>query len=540
MTQNKVYDYIVIGSGFGGSVSALRLAEKGYSVLVLEKGKWFKSTDFPKNNYQLKKWLWEPRLGLKGFFKMTFLRHVTVLSGVGVGGGSLTYANTLPVPKTEFFNSGNWKDLADWEKELKPFYNIANRMLGASVNPKIFDADLALKAVAGKIGKSDAFDTTNVAVFFGEPGKTVDDPYFDGQGPTRTGCIHCGQCMTGCRHNAKNTLDKNYLFLAQQIGVEIQAEKEVFDVVPIGSQEGREGYTVHVKNSFGRGKSQFQCKGIVFAGGVMGTVPLLLKLKDGSLPNLSGQVGRSIRTNNEALISVTSLDKNKDFTKGIAIGSILNTDKDSHLEPCRYGKGSGFFQWLGLPMSHGKNGMIRILKTIPLIIKNFGYYIRVPFLKDYSTKTTVLLFMQHLDSTISFTKSRFGGLKSKLETGERPTSQMPRAKELSELFEKEVNGKSYTLALETILGSPTTAHILGGAVMGKNDTEGVINSENKVFNYENMFICDGSVISANPGVNPSLSITAISERAMNLIKPKSEAEQHKKAEGNRIFSDSAR
>ncbi|MEL6558277.1 MAG: GMC oxidoreductase [Bacteroidota bacterium] len=534
MAQNKVYDYIIIGSGFGGSVSALRLAEKGYSVLVLEKGKWFKSDDFPKNNYHLKKWLWEPKLGLQGFFKMTFLRHVTVLSGVGVGGGSLTYANTLPVPKTEFFNSGNWKGLADWENELKPFYETANQMLGAAKNPAIYDAEKALKAVASKIGKEDSFEPTNVAVYFGEPGKTVEDPYFDGKGPSRTGCIHCGQCMTGCRHNAKNTLDKNYLFLAQQLGVEIQAEKEVFDVIPKGNSQGSDGYVVHVKDSFGKKKSEFHCKGIVFAGGVMGTVPLLLKLKDGSLPALSDTVGRSIRTNNEALISVTSLDKDKDFTKGIAIGSILNTDKDSHLEPCRYGKGSGFFQWLGLPLSHGSNGLVRMLKTIPLIIKNFSHYIRVPFLKDYSTNTAVLLFMQHLDSTISFTKSRFGGLKSKLESGERPTSQIPRAKELSEMFEEEVNGKSYTLALETILGSPTTAHILGGAVMGKDETEGVIDSENRVFNYKNMLICDGSMISANPGVNPSLSITAISERAMNLIKPKNEVNLNEKADGNTI------
>jgi len=522
--MDRTYDYIVVGSGFGGAVSALRLSEKGFKVLVIEKGKWFKATDFPKNNYHLKKWLWEPKVGLKGFFKMTFLRHVTVLSGVGVGGGSLTYANTLPVPKKAFFNSGNWKGLADWENELMPFYPIANQMLGATVNPGLYDADHALKEVARKIGKEEDFEPTNVAVYFGEPGKTVKDPYFDGKGPDRTGCIHCGQCMTGCRHNAKNTLDKNYLFLAQQLGAEILAEREVVDVIPLDNGDGKDGYRVVMKDSFGRRNHSETCTGIVFAGGVMGTIPLLLKLKESSLPRLSETIGHHVRTNNEALISVTTLDGDKDYTKGLAIGSILNTDKNSHLEPCRYGKGSGFFKWLGLPLSHGSNGFIRILKTIPTIIRNYFHYLRVYFRKDFSTGTTILLFMQHLDSTIRFKKGKFGNLKSQLETGERPTSQIPRARELSKHFEEIVNGKPYTLALETILGSPTTAHILGGAVMGKDENEGVIDQRNHVFNYENMMICDGSMISANPGVNPSLSITAITERAMSLIEPKSSSE----------------
>ncbi|MGB3466558.1 MAG: GMC oxidoreductase, partial [Cyclobacteriaceae bacterium] len=283
-----------------------------------------------------------------------------------------------------------------------------------------------------------------------------------------------------------------------------------------------------VKESFGILRSELECHGVIFAGGVMGTIPLLLKLKEGSLPRLSNQVGRHIRTNNEALISVTSLDKKKDFTKGLAIGSILNTDEHSHLEPCRYGKGSGFFQWLGLPISHGRNGAIRLLKTVPALLKHFSFYLRVPFRKDYSTGTVVLLFMQHLDSTIRFTRGKFGGLKSKVETGKRPTSQIPRAKELSEYFEKVVKGKSYTLALETVLGSPTTAHILGGCVMGSNDTNGVIDKNNSVYNYKNMYVCDGSAISANPGVNPSLSITAISERAMSLINPKTKTVTEKK------------
>lgn len=528
--MSEKFDYIIIGSGFGGSVSALRLSEKGYKVLVIEKGKWFKSEDFPDDNRQLKKWLWEPKLGFKGFFKMTFLRHVTVLSGVGVGGGSLTYANTLPVPKKEFFTSGNWAGLANWEQELKPFYPVAYRMLGAAENTKLGDGDLALKEVAREIGKEDEFHPTKVAVYFGEPGKTVKDPYFGGKGPERTGCIHCGQCMTGCKYNAKNTLDKNYLYLAQQLGAEIIAETEVKDVLPLDGLTGKDGYRVITRSTDGtKLKQEFQSSGIVFAGGVMGTIPLLLKLKEKSLPQLSDTIGHSVRTNNEALISVTSFDRKpeKDYTTGLAIGSIVHTDKDSHLEPCRYGKGSGFFRFLGLPLAHGSSTLVRLLKTIPLAIRGFANHIRIPFMRDFSSRTTVLLFMQTLDSTIRFVSNGFGGIKSKVDPGnQKPTSQIPRAKELSEIFEKAVNGKSYTLALETLLGSPTTAHILGGAVMGSSPEEGVIDRDNRVFNYENMLICDGSMISANPGVNPSLSITAISERAMAKIPPKNQKEFH--------------
>jgi cholesterol oxidase len=338
------YDYIIIGSGFGGSVSALRLSEKGYKVLVLEKGKWFQAQDFPKTNWNLKKWMWEPKFGLNGFFKMTFLNHVTVISGVGVGGGSLTYANTLPIPKKDFFNTGSWTSLNDWQQVLAPYYKVAHKMLGAEVNPKLYDADLVIQEIAEDLGKSEHFGPTKVAVHFGIPGKTIKDPYFNGKGPDRTGCIQCGACMTGCRYNAKNTLDKNYLYLAQQLGTTIQAESEVYDVTPIKSEDGSEGYTVNWKSSIGsRKKGTFTTQGVIFSGGVMGTVPLLLKLKGDSLPRLSKCVGHNIRTNNESLLSVTSTKEDgKDYSKGIAIGSILHTDENSHLEPVRYGRGSGF------------------------------------------------------------------------------------------------------------------------------------------------------------------------------------------------------
>ena len=357
MQQAKEYDYVIIGSGFGGSVSALRLAEKGYKVLVIEKGKWFKAKDFPKTNWNLPKWLWMPALRWFGIMKISFFRHITILSGSGVGGGSLVYANTLPVPKDVFFNSGSWKELADWQKELGPHYDTALRMLGATRNPKLFRGDHILEQIGEEIGKKDHFNATNVAVYFGEEGKTAEDPFFGGKGPERTGCIHCGACMTGCRHNAKNTLDKNYLYLAQQLGVEIMAEQEVYDVRPNGAEDGSDGYVVCYQSStkLFKKRHRVRAKGVVFSAGVLGTIKLLLKLKgQGSLPRVSDRLGQDIRTNNESLICIRTHEKGDDLSEGVAIGSILHTDDDSHMEVVRYGKGSGFWRFSLLPMVRGE------------------------------------------------------------------------------------------------------------------------------------------------------------------------------------------
>ncbi len=516
------YDYIIIGSGFGGSVSALRLAEKGYKVLVIEKGKWYKSEDFARTNWNLPRIFWAPALRFFGILKMSFFRHITILSGVGVGGGSLVYANTLPVPKKEFFNSGSWKGLADWESELKPFYETARRMLGAAPNPRLEEGDRALEELARDIGRQGEFGATDVGVFFGAPGKTVPDPYFEGKGPDRAGCIFCGGCMNGCRHNAKNTLDKNYLYLAQQLGVEILAESEVVDVVPLGAPDGADGYTVRFQSSTAwfKRKKALTSRGIVFAGGVLGTIPLMLKLRRSSLPRLSERVGYDIRTNNESLIPVTTFARDKDLSEGVAIGSILHTDEDSHLEPVRYSSGSGFWRWLLLPMAHGGSFATRMGKIARDWLSKPLQNLKVVFVDDWAKRTSTLLFMQHLDSTLRFRRGGLGGMRSSVDRGAPPSAFIPRAEELAQRYARILNGKATVFGLEPLLGIPSTAHILGGAAMGKNGSEGVVDKNNKVFGYENMLVCDGSMISANPGVNPSLSITAVSERAMSRIPEK--------------------
>ena len=519
------YDYIVIGSGFGGSVSALRLAEKGYSVLVIEKGKDFSdATSFPKTNWNLRKWMWLPQLKFFGIQQLTFLRHISILSGVGVGGGSLVYANTLPKPKSQFFQHGPWKDLNNWEQELSPYYDLAWKMLGAAKTKHHGDADHTMFQLAKNIGRDQYFESTMVSVYFGENGKEgveVSDPYFGGRGPTRSGCISCGSCMTGCRHNAKNSLDKNYLYLARQLGVDILPENKVIDVIPRDGQNGKTGYTVTVKEStkyFGK-KKTFTSTGVIFSAGVLGTLNLLLTLKEKSLPKISSKLGDTIRTNNESLILNTTYKKNIDMNTGVAIGSIIDIDEHSHLEPTRYGSGSGFWRLLMVPMISEPNFFLRMIKLVIEPLKDPVKWFKILTVEDFAKQTNIHLFMQHLDSTLRFKKSFFG-LKTVLSTGAAPTAFIATAHKLAKEYCKIIDGKPMVILTETITGIPSTAHILGGACMGATENEGVIDKNNKVFNYENMHVFDGSMISANPGVNPSLSITAITEYGMSKIPKK--------------------
>jgi len=515
------YDYVIIGSGFGGSVSALRLAEKGYKVLVIEKGKWYKEPkDFAKTIWNLPKWLWAPSLGLHGILKLTFFRHVAIVSGTAVGGGSIVYANTLPVPKSPFFNTGHWAGLAEWEEELKPFYDLAKKMLGAAKHPYMSQNDKVMLSLAEEMDKKDDFEKTDVAVYFGKPGVTVSDPYFDGKGPDRTGCTLCGGCMVGCRYNSKNTLDKNYLHLARQLGCEIISEKEVYDVKPVGT-DGEGGYDIFFKDSLKwiKSHSRVRAKGVIFAGGVLGTVKLLLKLKETSLPNLSPVTGHGIRTNSESLIGVTTFRKDLNLSEGIAIGSIIHLDENRHVEPVRYSAGSGFWRLFMAPMVSAESIGCRLLAMITDLFRHPIQNLKAFFVDDWAKRTHILLYMESIDSTLRFKKSILG-MSSGLEKGKAPTAFNPLAQDIAKRVAKIITGKPMVLNTETLLGIPTTAHILGGACMGKDASSGVIDASNHVFNYKNMMVCDGSAISANPGVNPSLSITAITERAMSQIPTK--------------------
>ena len=532
ITPDTEYDYIIIGSGFGGSVSALRLSQKGYKVLVIEKGQWFKESTYAANAWNIRKWLWMPMMGLRGIMKLTVLNHVTVFSGVGVGGGSLTYGATLPTPKSKFFQSGSWGGLRNWEEDLKPHYDEALRMLGATENPTLTEADFVIKDLAERLGKEDHFHPSRVAIHFADPsqqGTYISDPYFGGKGPARRGCNQCGSCMTGCKNNAKNTLDKNYLYLAQQYGADILAEHEVTDLIPARDKDGGEGYFVSYKSSKPyaiKKKKVSLTKGVIFSGGVLGTVPLLLKLKQtGSLPNLSDQVGADIRTNNETITSVTSFNDDVNFAQGVSIGSVLHTDENSHLEPINQNSKSGLMKLITAPNVSGNNVLTRLLSFIKAWALSPKDNAKVLFSKDWGKKTIFLLFMQHLDSTLTFKRGFGGRLKSGLGNGPAPSRHIPESQSITEEVEKIVNGKATTGLTEAVFGTPSTAHILGGAVMGSDANQGVIDDKCKVYGYKNLYVCDGSAVSANPGVNPSLSITAISEWAMSNIPEKTGPEK---------------
>ena len=519
------WDIIIVGSGFGGSVSALRLAEKGYKVLVIEKGKRYENKDFPKTNWNLRKYFWMPQLFLYGIQCITLLKNVFVLHGAGVGGGSLVYANTLLEPPDEIFEDQNWPGL-DWKNKLASHYRTAKIMLGAVTASYEAETDKIIKDCADLMGNKESFHNVNVGVYFGKPDVTVDDPYFDGKGPARTGCVLCGGCMVGCRYNAKNTLDKNYLYLAENLGVKILAEQEVQNIETI--KDG--GYQITIRKSTGikRPIQKLQCKKIILSGGVMGTVKLLLKCKhNGSLKNISSKLGDFVRTNSEAIIGV-KLDKEpkEDFTKGVAISAGFYPNNSTHIESVRYGKGQSAMALLttflpdrSIPLPSLVRWCISVIHSPIKFIKNL-----YPF--DWTRKTIILLVMQSIDNYLKLNyKSRwwrFGmfSMNSQTSDGKKIPSHIPIAEDVANNILKDKSGTVTTTYMDALFNIPTTAHILGGACMGSNIESGVINDNFEVFNYPNMYVIDGSVIPANLGVNPSLTITALAEYAMSKFPKK--------------------
>lgn len=520
------WDWIVVGSGFGGSVSALRLAEKGYSVLVLEKGRRFAPEDFPKTNWNLRRWLWAPGFGFHGCFQMTFLRHLTSLSGVGVGGGSLVYGNTLPTPEAGFFTAPGWGHLADWQTELEPHYQTVRRMLGVSDSPASTPADRALEKAARSLGLTGRVHPTPVSVYFGEPDREAADPYFDGAGPRRTGCNGCGGCMTGCRFGAKNTLDLNYLWLAERRGAEVRPESEVTWIRPL--EGGFEVTTREGRPRLGRRTGRYLASRVILAGGVLGTVELLLRLQQSprGLPRLSERVGDRVRTNSEVLVGITTERRDLDFSEGIAITSILRTDDRSYVEPVRFSAGSGLFRLFAAPHAPGKNARQRLWRALLGTLRRPVRTLRMLLVPDWAKHTAILLFMRREEGFIRLRMGRRWsrlfrpGLKSAPGEGPLPTAAIPEATELAEAFSREVRGTPGSLITETLFGIPTTAHILGGACMGATPEDGVIDHRHRVFGYPELLVVDGSAMSANPGVNPSLTIAALAERAMGFIPPR--------------------
>lgn len=523
---NFDYDYIVIGSGFGGSVSALRLAEKGYKVAVLEKGKRWANKDFPKTNWNTKKYMWLPQLGCYGYQMLTQLKHVLIFHGGGVGGGSLVYANQLLVPKDSVFEKPEW-GIEDCREKLMPCYETAKTMLGANPSPSVGAADKCLQEVGKELTGKDTFHKNDVGIFFGAPKETVPDPYFEGKGPDRVGCDFCGSCMVGCPSGAKNTLDKNYLYLAEKLGVDIIPETEVLGVTP-----WNDGYEIYTKKTTGifKSKKTYRAKGAVFSGGVLGSVKLLLKCKkEGFLPNISEELGNQVRTNSEALLGVKSKDKTTDWNDQIAITSGIYPDETTHVEMVRYNKGSDVLLNLFTLMTGGGGNVPRFIRFIGTALRHPVELLKLLWPFGMAAQTTVVLVMQTDDNYLKLDYKprwwRLGGysMNSSVPKGKKAAkAYIPIANEVTKKLAEKMNGVPLSFASEAIMNAVATAHILGGCCMGESPEKGVVGFNGEMFNYPNLFVADGSVVPANLGVNPSLTITALSEYIMSQVKDNNE------------------
>jgi cholesterol oxidase len=511
------YDVVIIGSGFGGSVAALRLVEKGYTVAVLEAGRRFADADFPKTSWNAKKFLWAPALGCYGIQRLDLLRNVLVLSGAGVGGGSLVYANTLYRALQPFYDDAQWSAITDWKAELEPFYDQAERMLGVTTYQRMTRADVAVKAVADKMGAGDTFHSTPVGVYFGRSGT---DPYFGGAGPERQTCEQCGSCMTGCRFGAKNTLVKNYLYLAERSGATVYPLTTVTSVRPVGN-----GYTIETRGTDRRRrKATFEADQVVFAAGALGTQRLLHRLKaDGVLPNISDRLGALTRTNSESIVGARSLAKDADFTEGVAITSSFHPDANTHIEPVRYGPGSNVMGLLQTALTDG--GPWRPVRWFGAFFRHPLKHARLLSVRRWSHKTIIALVMQSLDNSLNVHYRRSWTGRRRLTTtqghGEPNPTWIPAGNEAVRLLAEEIGGLPGGAWTE-VFNIPVTAHILGGAPIGPTAESGVVDPYHRMYGHPGLHVVDGAAVSANLGVNPSLTITAQAERAMALWPNKGE------------------
>ncbi len=526
MSETFDYDWVVVGSGFGGSVSALRLSEKGHRVCVLECGRRFADDEFAKSTWDARRYWWMPRLGLKGIFRLSTFKDVSVVSGCGVGGGSLGYANTLYRAREAFYADPQWRALSDdWKAELEAHYDEAERMLGVVTVAVDDPADQLLHEFGEHIGVEKSYAKTRVGVYFGEPGVTVDDPFFGGEGPPRTGCEFIGRCMVGCPVGAKNTLEKNYIWFAERRGARFEPLRTVVDVRPLGpSNDGSDGYeVVHERSGawVNKDRQTLRARGVVMAAGALGTNRLLQMCKRNGSLRISDRLGELVRTNSEAILAVTLPDDKVDMTKRVAISGSIYPDPDTHIETVSYGHAGDSISFLYTLLVGDGTRATRPLKWVAAMLRSPVKALKVLWPFGWSRRTIILLVMQTLDNAIALRPRRtlFGGLRLQTEQDpEKPTPTfIPVANQAAEWIAERTGGIAQSSITEALMNVPTTAHILGGAVIAASPAEGVVDPRQRVFGYENLLVCDGSVVPANVGVNPSLTITALAERAMSFV-----------------------
>jgi cholesterol oxidase len=532
----ECFDHVIVGSGFGGSVSALRLTEKGYRVLVLERGKRFRDQDFAKSNWNVFKYLWFPFLRCFGILQISPFRDVLVLHGSGVGGGSLGYANVLMVPSDKLFAAPAWSHLADWKTILIPHYATAKRMLGVNPNPCLWPADFVMQDIAAELKMQGTFKPTDVGTFFGEAGKTVPDPYFKGEGPDRTGCKHCGGCMVGCRYGAKNTLVKNYLYLAEKWGTQVWPETEVRDVRPLPpDQPDGARYELIYRSATAvatKPDRVVRARNVIFSAGALGTLRLLFRCRDvtQSLPKVSQQLGNMVRTNSEALLGSTARELKTNYSEGIAITSIFHADEVTTIEPVRYPAGSSLMRFLAGPLvESGGRVITRFFKTAVQIFTRPRDFSKTHVRPGWAQRSTIILVMQTEDNRIRLRLGRSlftawrKNLVSRPDADHAIPGKIDIGHEVTRKFAARTNGIPLGSLNEGLLNIPMTAHILGGVPFGLSDQDGVIDLNCEIHNYPGLFVVDGSIMPANPGVNPSLTITALAEYAMSCVPEKSGA-----------------